>query len=214
MVVFIQMIIMVCDGPSTPSPREAGGLCRNCSACRMLSAHAVLEPLVHQCVREKRGEEGGTRTHASFVHTCENEWLPSGTRKMGRLGSSVLRKPVTANRSRRGRTQRAPLSPRRPWKLFTAVICFSLQSINIMELTLQKYGSYEKFEQATGGSLLSKTRIWSHVRRYMAKEGCMGEVRTGPDRTAGGSGFGARRPARGVSCRSLRVLFFQPRLAH
>ena len=53
---------------------------------------------------------------------------------------------------------------------------FLLQSINIMELTLQKYGSYEKFEQATGGSLLSKTRIWSHVRKYMMKEGCMGEV--------------------------------------
>nr|KAF6418618.1 hypothetical protein HJG63_007208 [Rousettus aegyptiacus] len=52
---------------------------------------------------------------------------------------------------------------------------FLKQSINIMELTLQKYGSYEKFEQATGGSLLSKTRIWSHVRRYMLKEGCMGE---------------------------------------
>ncbi|KAJ8783126.1 hypothetical protein J1605_009734 [Eschrichtius robustus] len=50
------------------------------------------------------------------------------------------------------------------------------QSINIMELTLQKYGSYEKFEQATGGSLLSKTRIWSHVRKYMMKEGCMGEI--------------------------------------
>ncbi|KAM5302740.1 putative tyrosine carboxypeptidase MATCAP2 [Glossophaga mutica] len=53
---------------------------------------------------------------------------------------------------------------------------FLKQSINIMELTLQKYGSYEKFEQATGGSLLSKPRIWSHVRKYMTKEGCMGEI--------------------------------------
>ncbi|XP_023606801.1 uncharacterized protein KIAA0895 homolog isoform X1 [Myotis lucifugus] len=53
---------------------------------------------------------------------------------------------------------------------------FLKQSINIMELTLQKYGSYEKFEQATGGSLLSKSRIWSHVRKYMMKEGCLGEV--------------------------------------
>ncbi|XP_051012031.1 putative tyrosine carboxypeptidase MATCAP2 isoform X3 [Acomys russatus] len=52
---------------------------------------------------------------------------------------------------------------------------FLKQAINIMELTLQKYGSYEKFEQATGGSLLSKTRIWSHVRKYMMKEGCLGE---------------------------------------
>lgn len=54
-----------------------------------------------------------------------------------------------------------------------------------MELTLQKYGSYEKFEQATGGSLLSKTRIWSHVRKYMMKEGCLGEVRA-----TGGWGLG------------------------
>uniref|UniRef100_A0A8C5XS77 Microtubule associated tyrosine carboxypeptidase 2 n=1 Tax=Microcebus murinus TaxID=30608 RepID=A0A8C5XS77_MICMU len=53
---------------------------------------------------------------------------------------------------------------------------FLKQSINIMELTLQKYGSYEKFEQATGGSLLSKPRIWSHVRKYMMKEGCLGEI--------------------------------------
>ncbi|GAB1293975.1 hypothetical protein APTSU1_000920800 [Apodemus speciosus] len=58
----------------------------------------------------------------------------------------------------------------------TASDRFLKQSINIMELTLQKYGSYEKFEQATGGSLLSKTRIWSHVRKYMVKEGCLGEI--------------------------------------
>lgn len=45
-----------------------------------------------------------------------------------------------------------------------------------MERTLQKYGSYEKFEQATGGSLLTKSRIWNHVRKYMVKEGCLGEV--------------------------------------
>lgn len=45
-----------------------------------------------------------------------------------------------------------------------------------MKRTLQKYGSYEKFEQATGGSLLTKSRIWNHVRKYMVKEGCLGEV--------------------------------------
>lgn len=61
-----------------------------------------------------------------------------------------------------------------------------------MELTLQKYGSYEKFEQATGGSLLSKTRIWSHVRKYMMKEGCLGEVRA-----TGGRGLGEVRAAAG-----------------
>ncbi|XP_010210703.1 PREDICTED: uncharacterized protein KIAA0895 homolog [Tinamus guttatus] len=53
---------------------------------------------------------------------------------------------------------------------------FLKQSINIMERTLQKYGSYEKFEQATGGSLLTKSRIWNHVRKYMVKEGCLGEI--------------------------------------
>ncbi|KFO92227.1 Uncharacterized protein KIAA0895, partial [Buceros rhinoceros silvestris] len=50
------------------------------------------------------------------------------------------------------------------------------QSINIMERTLQKYGSYERFERATGGSLLTKSRIWNHVRKYMVKEGCLGEI--------------------------------------
>ncbi|XP_020820057.1 putative tyrosine carboxypeptidase MATCAP2 isoform X1 [Phascolarctos cinereus] len=53
---------------------------------------------------------------------------------------------------------------------------FLKQSVNIMERTLQRYGSYENFEQATGGCLLSKTRIWSHVRKYMTKEGCLGEI--------------------------------------
>ncbi|XP_054033130.1 putative tyrosine carboxypeptidase MATCAP2 isoform X3 [Dryobates pubescens] len=53
---------------------------------------------------------------------------------------------------------------------------FLKQSINIMERTLQKYGSYERFEQATGGSLLTKSRIWNHVRKYMVKEGCLGEI--------------------------------------
>ncbi|XP_014797895.1 PREDICTED: uncharacterized protein KIAA0895 homolog [Calidris pugnax] len=53
---------------------------------------------------------------------------------------------------------------------------FLKQAINIMERTLQKYGSYEKFEQATGGSLLTKSRIWNHVRKYMVKEGCLGEI--------------------------------------
>lgn len=87
---------------------------------------------------------------------------------------------------------------------------FLLQSINIMELTLQKYGSYEKFEQATGGSLLSKTRIWSHVRRYMLKEGCMGEVRIASEPARGSGRPSAARAARF----SLRVLFLQPHLAH
>lgn len=50
------------------------------------------------------------------------------------------------------------------------------QAVRIMELALRKYGNYEKFEKATGGSLLTKSRIWAHVKKYMEKEGCVGEV--------------------------------------
>ncbi|KAM4689690.1 putative tyrosine carboxypeptidase MATCAP2 [Discoglossus pictus] len=53
---------------------------------------------------------------------------------------------------------------------------FLKQAINIMLKALEKYGSYEKFEQATGGSLLPKSRIWHQVRKYMEKEGCLGEI--------------------------------------
>lgn len=52
-----------------------------------------------------------------------------------------------------------------------------LQAVHIMELALQRYGSYEMFEQVTGGNLLTKSRIWHSVKKYMEKEGCLGEVR-------------------------------------
>ncbi|XP_071395060.1 putative tyrosine carboxypeptidase MATCAP2 [Centroberyx affinis] len=53
---------------------------------------------------------------------------------------------------------------------------FLTQAVRIMELALQRYGNYEKFEQTTGGNLLSKSRIWYNVKKYMEKEGCMGEI--------------------------------------
>ncbi|XP_044192326.1 uncharacterized protein KIAA0895 isoform X1 [Thunnus albacares] len=53
---------------------------------------------------------------------------------------------------------------------------FLTQAVHIMELALHRYGSYEKFEQVTGGSLLTKSRIWHNVKKYMEKEGCMGEI--------------------------------------
>uniref|UniRef100_A0A8C6UGM1 Si:dkey-222b8.4 n=1 Tax=Neogobius melanostomus TaxID=47308 RepID=A0A8C6UGM1_9GOBI len=53
---------------------------------------------------------------------------------------------------------------------------FLTQAVHIMEVALQRYGSYERFEQATGGSLLSKSRIWTSVKKYMEKEGCVGEI--------------------------------------
>ncbi|XP_010285550.1 PREDICTED: uncharacterized protein KIAA0895-like, partial [Phaethon lepturus] len=49
-------------------------------------------------------------------------------------------------------------------------------AIRIIRAVLEKYGTYESFEVATGGRLLSKCQIWSVIRKYMQKEGCVGEV--------------------------------------
>ena len=62
-----------------------------------------------------------------------------------------------------------------PLKVRCVVPCS--HAVRIMEMALQKYGNYERFEQATGGNLLTKSRIWYSVKKYMEKEGCMGEVR-------------------------------------
>ncbi|XP_034561445.1 uncharacterized protein KIAA0895 isoform X2 [Notolabrus celidotus] len=53
---------------------------------------------------------------------------------------------------------------------------FLTQAVNIMKLALQRYGSYEKFEQSTGGNLLTKGRILHNVKKYMEREGCTGEI--------------------------------------
>ncbi|KAF5892409.1 uncharacterized protein DAT39_017890, partial [Clarias magur] len=69
-----------------------------------------------------------------------------------------------------------PASPQVLEKHSKASDRFLTQAVRIMELALRKYGNYEKFERATGGSLLTKSRIWSHVKKYMEKEGCVGEI--------------------------------------
>ncbi|XP_070778096.1 putative tyrosine carboxypeptidase MATCAP2 [Enoplosus armatus] len=53
---------------------------------------------------------------------------------------------------------------------------FLTKAVHIMEDALQRYGSYEKFEQATAGNLLTKSRICHNVKKYMEKEGCVGEI--------------------------------------
>ncbi|KAK9526190.1 hypothetical protein VZT92_014903 [Zoarces viviparus] len=53
---------------------------------------------------------------------------------------------------------------------------FLTQAVRIMELALQRYGSYEKFEKTTGGNLLTKSRVWLNIKKYMEKEGCVGEI--------------------------------------
>ncbi|XP_041645535.1 uncharacterized protein KIAA0895-like [Cheilinus undulatus] len=52
---------------------------------------------------------------------------------------------------------------------------FLEQAVGIMECVLRKYGSYENFEDVTGGSVLPKSQIWAAVRKYLQKEGCVGE---------------------------------------
>ncbi|XP_072288441.1 uncharacterized protein [Eucyclogobius newberryi] len=53
---------------------------------------------------------------------------------------------------------------------------FLQQAVAIMECVLRKFGSYETFEEATGGAILPKSQVWAAVRKYLQKEGCVGEV--------------------------------------
>ncbi|KAM9766224.1 LOW QUALITY PROTEIN: microtubule-associated tyrosine carboxypeptidase 1 [Menidia menidia] len=50
------------------------------------------------------------------------------------------------------------------------------QAVGIMECVLKKFGSYEKFEEVSGGGVLPKSQVWAAVRKYLQKEGCVGEV--------------------------------------
>ncbi|XP_029316007.1 uncharacterized protein KIAA0895-like [Cottoperca gobio] len=53
---------------------------------------------------------------------------------------------------------------------------FLKQAVGIMECVLRKFGSYENFELVTGGSVLPRSQVLAAVRKYLQKEGCVGEV--------------------------------------
>ncbi|XP_062405341.1 microtubule-associated tyrosine carboxypeptidase [Sardina pilchardus] len=53
---------------------------------------------------------------------------------------------------------------------------FLSQAVGIMECVLRKFGTYEDFEEVTGGSVLPKSRVWAAARKYLQKESCVGEV--------------------------------------
>ncbi|KAL2088459.1 hypothetical protein ACEWY4_015358 [Coilia grayii] len=53
---------------------------------------------------------------------------------------------------------------------------FLSQAVGIMECVLRKFGTYENFEEVTGGNVLPKSRVWAAARKYLQKEGCVGEV--------------------------------------
>lgn len=83
------------------------------------------------------------------------------------LDSSFIRSVQPAHLTLALNTQEAwPDQPLRPY----------VQAVGIIEAVLEKFGTYEHFEAATGGQLLTKCQIWSIVRKYMQKEGCVGEV--------------------------------------
>ncbi|XP_026867261.2 uncharacterized protein KIAA0895-like [Electrophorus electricus] len=53
---------------------------------------------------------------------------------------------------------------------------FLTQAVGVMECVLRRFGNYENFEEVTGGSVLPKSRVWATARKYLQKEGCVGEV--------------------------------------
>uniref|UniRef100_A0AAV2KNK7 Uncharacterized protein n=1 Tax=Knipowitschia caucasica TaxID=637954 RepID=A0AAV2KNK7_KNICA len=65
---------------------------------------------------------------------------------------------------------------------------FLSQAVGIMQCVLKKYGSYEIFEEATGGAVLPKSQVWAAVRKYLQKENCVGEVHN-PDATQPRAGW-------------------------
>ncbi|XP_072925723.1 microtubule-associated tyrosine carboxypeptidase 1-like isoform X2 [Hemitrygon akajei] len=69
-----------------------------------------------------------------------------------------------------------PLSSSITSKYSVASDRFIEQAVRIMQSVVKMYGSYENFEEATGGAMLSKSKIWTCIRSYMRKEGCSGEV--------------------------------------
>ena len=52
--------------------------------------------------------------------------------------------------------------------------CF--QAIHIMNEAIRQFGSYEEFEEQTGGRILSKSQIIALVRKYLKKEDLESEI--------------------------------------
>lgn len=50
------------------------------------------------------------------------------------------------------------------------------QAIHIMEQALNQFGTYEEFEEQTGGRILSRSQIIGLVKRYLKKEDLESEI--------------------------------------
>lgn len=53
---------------------------------------------------------------------------------------------------------------------------FHFQAIKIMRHALVKHGSYERFEESSGGRKLSRIQILDYVRNYLKQENMENEV--------------------------------------
>ena len=56
----------------------------------------------------------------------------------------------------------------------TGLIC--QQAIHIMDQAINQFGTYEEFEEQTGGRILSRSQIISLVRKYLKKEDLESEI--------------------------------------
>ena len=50
------------------------------------------------------------------------------------------------------------------------------QAIHIMDQAINQFGTYEEFEEQTGGRILSRSQIISLVRKYLKKEDLESEI--------------------------------------
>ncbi|XP_029882602.1 uncharacterized protein KIAA0895-like homolog [Aquila chrysaetos chrysaetos] len=128
---------------------------------------------------------GGMRAAASLPHIARGRGEEGGGRRSPCLLVALRPRNVEAERERFFRASFAydpqfeyaePVPAAVLDKYGAASDRFVAQAIRIIRAVLEKYGTYESFEVATGGRLLSKCQIWSIIRKYMQKEGCVGEV--------------------------------------
>uniref|UniRef100_A0A8B9F3F7 KIAA0895 like n=1 Tax=Amazona collaria TaxID=241587 RepID=A0A8B9F3F7_9PSIT len=134
---------------------------------------------------EGSGMRGGLRAAASLPHIARGRGEEGGGRRSPCLLVALRPCNVEAERERFFRASFAydpqfeyaePVPAAVLDKYAAASDRFVAQAIRIIRAVLEKYGTYESFEVATGGRLLSKCQIWSVIRKYMQKEGCVGEV--------------------------------------
>ncbi|XP_048173098.1 uncharacterized protein KIAA0895-like homolog isoform X2 [Corvus hawaiiensis] len=128
---------------------------------------------------------GGLRAAASLPHIARGRGEEGGGRRSPCLLVALRPRNVEAERERFFRASFAydpqfeyaePVPAAVLDKYGAASDRFVAQAIRIIRTVLEKYGTYESFEVATGGRLLSKCQIWSVIRKYMQKEGCVGEA--------------------------------------